>query len=157
MLEIEIRPREGLSLQLFNLHLKSRWTVRKDDPEAVTQRTREAEACRNRIIQRTLEKNRSHYLILGDFNDHPDSAPMRRFQKRGKLKISERLPAADSRGELWTHFYRKQSSYSSVDGILLSPELLPAFKDAGIGDLLRPPEGSDHRIVYADIDCSQLP
>ncbi|MGB0184344.1 MAG: endonuclease/exonuclease/phosphatase family protein [Opitutales bacterium] len=156
LLEVEIRPRPGLSLQIFNLHLKSRWTLRKDDPEAALQRTREAEACRNRIIQRTLEQRRSHYLILGDFNDHPDSAALRRFQKRGKIEIAKRLPATDSRGELWTHFYRKAASYSTVDGILAAPKLMPAVQAAGVVDLLQPPEGSDHRLVYADFDFSRV-
>jgi endonuclease/exonuclease/phosphatase family metal-dependent hydrolase len=156
MLEVEIHPRTGLSLQIFNLHLKSRWTLRKDDPGAVLQRTREAEACRNRIIQRTVEQRRPHYLILGDFNDHPDSAPLRRFQKRGKLLIAQRLEATDSRGELWTHFYRKQASYSTVDGILTAPKLIPAVQAAGVVDLLQPPKGSDHRLVYADFDFSRL-
>lgn len=156
MLEVEIRPRPGLSLQIFNLHLKSRWTVRKDDPEAVLQRTREAEACRNRIISRTIDQDRPHYLILGDFNDQPDSAALRRFKIRGKLPISERLLATDSRGELWTHFYRRQSSYSTVDGILAAPALIPTVKTARIADLIRPPAGSDHRLVYADFDFSRL-
>lgn len=156
LLEVEIRPRPGLSLQIFNLHLKSRWTIRKDDPEAMLQRTREAETCRNRIISRTVDKRRPHYLILGDFNDHPDSAALRRFQKRGSLSIAQRLLAADSRGDHWTHFYRKQSSYSTVDGILAAPQLMPALKSAWVADLIRPPEGSDHRLVYADFDFSNL-
>ncbi|NCG08060.1 MAG: hypothetical protein GWO81_00575 [Verrucomicrobia bacterium] len=157
MLEVEIRPRPGLSVQIFTLHLKSRWTLRDDDPEAVLQRTREAEACRNRIVARTINRGSPYYLILGDFNDDPDSAPLRRFQKRGKLPISERLLATDSRSELWTHFYRRQSSYSTVDGILAAPQLMPAVKTARIADLIHPPEGSDHRLVYTDFDFTKLP
>jgi endonuclease/exonuclease/phosphatase family metal-dependent hydrolase len=156
MLEVEIRPRPGLSLQIFNLHLKSRWTLRDDDPEAAHQRTREAEACRNRIIKRTREEGRPYYLILGDFNDHPNSAALRRFHKRGKLNLTQRLLAIDSRGELWTHFYRKQASYSTVDGILAAPQLIPIVKTPRIADLIRPPAGSDHRLVYADFDFSRL-
>ncbi|CAI8358609.1 MAG: Uncharacterised protein [Opitutia bacterium UBA7350] len=156
MLEVEIRPIPGLRIQIFNLHLKSRWTVRDDDPEAALQRTREAEACRNRIIDRTINESRPHYLILGDFNDNPDSSPLRRFKKRGNLIIAERLIAADSRGEFWTHFYRRQSSYSTVDGILVSPPMMPAVKVGRIADTLSPPQGSDHRLVYADFDFSKL-
>ena len=157
MLEVEIRPFSGLRIQLFNLHLKSRWTLRDDDPEAEIQRIREAEACRNRIVERNIKQERPYYLILGDFNDNPDSSTLRRFYKRGNLRLSERLIAADTRGELWTHFYRRHASYSTVDGILVSPQLIPAVKEAHIADTLRPPEGSDHRMVYADFDFSRLP
>jgi hypothetical protein len=33
---------------------------------------------------------------------------------------------------------------------------MPAVQAAGVVDLLQPPEGSDHRLVYADFDFSRL-
>lgn len=149
MLEVLVQPAKGFEVSIFLVHLKSRMTVLKEDPNAEKQRVREAEACRNRIIERTRGK-RPYYIILGDFNDDPDSATYRRFDHRGDYQISKLLPARDSRGEVWTYFYDRKSIYSKVDWVLASPALTPFFESAHIVDILKPNEGSDHRLVYAD-------
>ena len=157
LLEATVKLNNKIECQLFVVHLKSRWTVTKEDPEAAVQRTREAEACRNRIIARTEDKNKPYYVIIGDFNDHPNSAAFRRFDHRGKLKISDLLPLSDSRGEVWTYFYRKEATYTQVDAIMASPNLFRCFKSGGIIDALKPLEGSDHRLIYADFNFSRQP
>jgi endonuclease/exonuclease/phosphatase family metal-dependent hydrolase len=59
------------------------------------------------------------------------------------------LPAVDSRGEVWTHAYRREESYSRVDQILVSPGLLPFVRGAAarIYDGEGVPQASDHRPV----------
>ena len=39
----------GVSFHIFNLHLKSMWTERKDDPQAKIRREREARMMRDLI------------------------------------------------------------------------------------------------------------
>ena len=144
---------DGSSFQLFVVHLKSRWTDVKEDPESETRRIREAEACRDRIVERTYDRSQYRFLVAGDFNDDPASATLRRFYKRGKLKIGARVPAADSRGEQWTLFYKKRTQYSTVDGFVGSGALQP-YVEAGVAHIVDGPEvllGSDHRMVYLDL------
>lgn len=153
MLETTFQFEDACDFTLFAVHLKSRYEENKADRLSTMRRTREAEACRNRIIERTHEMGRSHYLIAGDFNDHPNSAPMRRFYQRGDLKIGTLVPATDSRGEVWTYFYEKEARYELVDGFITSPKMMPHIK-AGAGrisDLPGAMTGSDHRMVYIDL------
>jgi endonuclease/exonuclease/phosphatase family metal-dependent hydrolase len=153
MLEMTFELTCGTKFQLFALHLKSRYTDKKEDLQSNLRRVREAEACRNRIIERTHDLGADKYLIVGDFNDHPSSATVRRFYRRGNLEIGALVPAADSRGELWTYFYEKESRYESVDGFVASSAFMPMIKSrrAKIVDSLGAITGSDHRMVYLDL------
>lgn len=153
MLEMTFEFTCGTKFQLFAVHLKSRYTDKKEDLQSNLRRVREAEACRNRIIERTHDLGADKYLVVGDFNDHPSSATMRRFYRRGNLEIGALVPAADSRGELWTYFYEKESRYESVDGFVASSAFMPMIKSrcAKIVDSLGALTGSDHRMVYLNL------
>lgn len=153
MLELSFERADGRIFKLFVVHLKSRWTDVKADPESQQRRTREAEACRDRIIERTYEMGLTDFLIVGDFNDHPRSAPLRRFYRKGSLNIGALVPASDSRGEQWSYFYQKQVVYSLVDGFIVSGALAPQV-ETGDGHIVDTPSGligSDHRMVYLDL------
>lgn len=153
MLEMRFALGDGDFFQLFAVHLKSRYAENKMDAESSMRRAREAEACRNRLIERTHEQGLLNYLVVGDFNEHPASAPLRRFYRRGALELGTRVPASDSRGEVWTYFYEKESRYETVDGFVASPDMLRRIK-AGRGHIVDIPgvmNGSDHRMVYLDI------
>jgi endonuclease/exonuclease/phosphatase family metal-dependent hydrolase len=153
MLELSFERPDGSIFKLFVVHLKSRWTDVKADPESQQRRTREAEACRNRIVERTYDLGVTDFVIAGDFNDHPSSAPMRRFYRKGARDIGALVPASDSRGEQWTYFYQKQVNYSLVDGFVVSGSLAPQV-EAGDGHIIDTPSvliGSDHRMVYLDL------
>jgi exonuclease III len=69
------------------------------------------------------------------------------------------LPVADSRGETWTHSYRKEDTYSRVDHILVSRRLSNTVKDGAAriydGDGVR--EASDHRPVFVVLDLGSAP
>jgi endonuclease/exonuclease/phosphatase family metal-dependent hydrolase len=153
MLELSFKRSDGSVFKLFVVHLKSRWTNVKADPESQQRRSREAEACRNRIIERSYDLGVTDFMIVGDFNDHPTSATLRRFYRKGDFDIGALLPASDSRGEQWTYFYHKQVVYSLVDGFVVSGTLMPEVV-AGEGHIVDIPGvlfGSDHRMVYLDL------
>ena len=154
MLEVEFLDPQGHSFQVFGVHLKSKWSDEDRDPDSNLKRAREAEACRDRLIERTLDRGRFYYLIAGDFNQHPRSSAMRRFFNRGELKIGELVRAEDSRGHLWTHEYRRESSYSLVDGIIVSPKLMPQVRDQRgyVADWPKGQRGSDHRMVFLNLE-----
>ncbi len=153
MLELSFQQSNGLPFKVFVVHLKSRWSDEKADIESKLRRTREAEACRNRIIERTFEMGVPDFLIAGDFNDHLGSATMRRFHRRGSLAVGSLVPAVDSREEQWTYFYKKQAVYSLVDGFIVSNSLSPkvATGRGTIMDIQGSLLGSDHRMVYLDL------
>jgi endonuclease/exonuclease/phosphatase family metal-dependent hydrolase len=156
MLELVFEGENGEVFKLFIVHLKSKYTVHKKDPESQLRRTREAQACRNRIVERTFDIGVDRFLVAGDFNDHPDSGPLRRFYSRGELQLGDLVPAADSRGEVWTYFYERRGQYSLVDGFVVSPEMAPNIK-AGRGYIVDTPgalDGSDHRMVYLDLNIN---
>lgn len=150
---LEVGFVHGIPFTLFSLHLKSRFSRDKRDPFSAQWRLKEAEACRNRIIERVDDKKINHYCIIGDFNDNPNSTVMRRFYKRGDRIIGHQLLAEDSRGETWTYLYAKERVYSTVDGFVLSPELLSYVENdsAAIWDQPKSEIGSDHRLVYFDL------
>lgn len=153
VLEVQIATSAG-EFTLWALHLKSRYTNRPDDPNSARRRAGEATVIRNRVLERMGDPAREKFLIVGDFNDVKTSAALRYMQRRGKTKIADLLPAADSRGEAWTYVYRREEVYNRVDHILVSARLKPAVAGgrAVIHDSAAVLVASDHRPVYVTLD-----
>ena len=152
VLEVIFATSEG-DFSIFVVHLKSRRTERKDDPESAIQRALEAEAVRDLVLARYPNPAKGRFIICGDWNDTRSSRPVRALQKRGDTEVGEILRASDSRGETWTHFYRREDTYSRIDYMLVSTALLPKvaggratiWDGPGVGD------GSDHRPVFLQL------
>ncbi|MBG30935.1 MAG: hypothetical protein CMI31_13190 [Opitutae bacterium] len=143
----------GMKWSLFVVHLKSKWTERKDDFEGAARRTGEARAARDLIKKNHPAKDAPRYLVAGDFNDHRDSSPLRRFLKSGDTQLTSLVPASDSRGEVWTHYWKKRDLYSRVDFFLATSAMFERVKN-GRGTLVDFPEAgqaSDHRMIYLDL------
>lgn len=141
-------------LSIFGVHLKSRHTDTPEDPESAGRRAGEATAMRNRILENHPDPERDLFLILGDFNDHKASRPVRAFLRRGKTIIADLVPAADKDGDAWTYRYAKEDSYDRVDLMLASRALMRHISPGAA----RIPDGpdvaaaSDHRPVVVSID-----
>lgn len=139
----------GGEITIFAVHLKSRITERPDDVQSTVRRTGEAAAIRDRVLKRFPTPDSARFVILGDCNDSKASKAVERLHQRGKTTIATLLPAADGRGETWTHAFRRDDTYSRVDHILVSPGLLPAVQGGAAkifdGENTRP--ASDHRPV----------
>lgn len=151
LMEVTFRT-SGIEWRLFNLHLKSKWTERDDDPQSSMLREKEARCIRDFIRQNHPPESNSMHLIVGDFNDFKKSAPLRRFLQVNKTVLHHMLPCRDFMGRFWTHHYAKQDSYDRIDYMLASPAMFNAYvPDSGrIADHFRCLEGSDHRMIYAD-------
>lgn len=149
LLEVTIETALG-DVTLFAVHLKSRFTDRIDDPLSALRRAGEAAAIRDRILQRFPNPAEARFIILGDCNDSPRSRPLAALQNRGKTRIAELLAAADSRGDTWTHAYRREDSYSRADYMLVSAALKPQVRGgvAVIYDGAGAQAASDHRPVF---------
>ncbi len=152
LLEVTFATAAG-DVTLFAVHLKSRLTDRPDDPQSAIRRTAEATAVRDTVLQRFPDPSSARFLILGDCNDTKDSKTLQRLLKRGQTDIALLLPAADTRGETWTHAYRKEESYSRIDHILVSPGFGAAVVGgtAHIYDGPAVREASDHRPVMVTV------
>ncbi len=155
MLEVRFDTAEG-EVALFVVHLKSRLTVRRDDPEAKLRRGREATAARDRILELFPEPTAARFIIAGDFNEGTLHRPVRAFSEIGGRPISELVPAYDSRSETWTHRYRRNDEYSRVDFFMVST-LLEPFVQSGAGTIPDDPDvmiASDHRPVVMTLELA---
>ena len=148
----------GEELVVFGLHLKSRYTDRPDDPLSAIRRAAEATAVRDRVLQRCPEPAVTRFVILGDCNDDKASKALGFLQQRGKTEIAEVLAASDSRGETWTHAFRKNDTYTRVDHVLVSAALRPAVVGgaARIYDGAGWREASDHRAVVVVLEIGTV-
>jgi endonuclease/exonuclease/phosphatase family metal-dependent hydrolase len=158
LLEVRVATAGG-ELTLFVVHLKSRFTDRPDDPESALRRAGEAVAVRDRVLAIFPDTAAARFLIVGDCNDAPASRPLRALMSRGSTPIAELLTAADTRGETWTHFYRKQDSYSRVDYVLVSAALKTSVVGGAV-QIFDAPEtkmASDHRPVLLRLELSPPP
>lgn len=136
---------------LFNLHLKSRLTDEREDPRSEVRRTSEARVIRD-YIRHTYPPDEVAFVIAGDVNDTAGSAPLRRLTQVSGRTITRRLDAEDSRGQRWTHRFRREDAYTRVDYILPSPafELRWELMGMAIDDDPRVLIASDHRPVWTD-------
>lgn len=151
MLELRISDGQG-EWSLFNLHLKSKYTDVKSDPMSTQRRTLEARAARDRIVKVYPDLERRRYLVVGDLNDSPASGALRALAKRGDRILSVPIEFQDSRGHRWTHFYKREDSYTRIDYMLRSPGWKALASITGTIDE-RPDyyEGSDHRLIWMEV------
>ena len=153
LLEVTFATATG-DLTLFGLHLKSRFTDRPDDPLSAVRRAGEATAIRDAVLARFPDPTDARFLILGDCNDGKTGKAVQRLLRRGKTEVAKLLPAADARGETWTHAYRKEETYSRVDHILVSPGLSASVR-GGVAHIYGAAEAmgaSDHRPVVVTLE-----
>jgi endonuclease/exonuclease/phosphatase family metal-dependent hydrolase len=153
LLEVRL-AHEGGEITVFVLHLKSRYTDRTEDPMSAQQRAGEAVALRDRVLAVHAEPATARFVIVGDFNDARVSRPVKALLTRGDTTIAQWVPTTDSRGEGWTHFFKKDDSYSRVDHVLVSPALWPHVR-GGVGQIYDGAEtakASDHRPVVITLE-----
>ncbi len=157
VLEVIFATNEG-DFSVFVVHLKSKLTEGKDDLESAQRRALEAEAVRDLVLSRYPDPAKAKFLVVGDWNDTPGTRPVRALQKRGDTVIGELAEVTDSRGQVWTHFYRREATYSRIDYLLVSPGLKPfvASNSARIWDGPRTAAASDHRPVYLQLNLEPI-
>lgn len=148
-LRLPIGERE---LAIFVLHLKSRLTERPDDPGAAEWRQAEAVAVRERILAAGRRPEDDWTIVAGDFNDSPRGRAVGALLQRGSRRLFSLVEVEDSRGERWTHWYRRDDTYSRVDHVLVSPALQGSVRSARIEDGPATTTASDHRPVVVTFE-----
>jgi endonuclease/exonuclease/phosphatase family metal-dependent hydrolase len=158
--EVDIQAATNFTVTLLVAHLKSRLiTPEADEAE---ERLGEARVLRGLIDARLARDPGAKLIVLGDFNDHPDSAPLKEIIGRGKTKLFDTRPVEhngdtaraeppyyEPRDVAWTYFYGRTDSYERIDYLLITPALKPYWAPA---ETLIPfvPNwgiGSDHRPI----------
>ena len=166
--EVDIQVANHFRFTLIGVHLKSRRPVA--DADEADLRLEEAKVLRRILDQHFQADPDVNLVVLGDFNDVPNSPSTRAVMGRGKFRLFDTRPAernGDSgtdpenhhppRTIAWTHFYGVDDTYSRIDYILLSPAMkrhwlaegtfIPTVPNWGIG--------SDHRPVAASFTLKE--
>lgn len=138
----------GGELTVVVVHLKSPLSDDPRDPRADALRRAEAGAVRARLQERFPDPRRAAFLLLGDCNEGPAGPAVRTLLRRGRTELLRLVPAADERGDSWTHHYRRGETYARVDLILVSPAVAPWLTGPGeVIDGTDVRQASDHRPV----------
>jgi endonuclease/exonuclease/phosphatase family metal-dependent hydrolase len=161
--EIDVRVHDRYQFTLINAHLKSKLETGSASQADI----REQEAIRlRRIIEFRLQANpQLNLVVVGDFNDHPDSSALRILRGRGARQGLVDTRPAEPNGDdhdlsnarytprriTWTSHYGKEDSYGRVDYILLSPGIAREWDRSGTFILAFANWGiaSDHRPIIA--------
>ncbi len=128
-LELNFETPDGKPLTIFVNHLKSNYVDEKDpvktkQEEQKNNKLRLKQAIKVSDLVRARFPGNSFkeedFVILGDFNDTPDSpALVPLLEGMGMEDVLSRLDIK----ERWTHWWEKENSVSQLDYILLSPHL----------------------------------
>lgn len=156
--EVDIQVNPNYSFTLISGHLKSKRPVGSGDESEL--RLEEAKLLREVIDQRFATDPAVNLVVLGDFNDTKDSAPLKTIVGRGRRKLVDTRPVernGDScqpgniRNVTWTHYYATEDSYSRIDYLLLSPGMAAEWLSNETYVLALPDWGvaSDHRPITA--------
>lgn len=126
--EYEINLPSGARLWVLVNHMKSKGFGRQSDNDA--KRFRQAKRVRE-IYEAHLTRGDDLIAIVGDFNDTPDSAPLKPLLADGStLRDVSEFAGFDDGGRPGTH--GNCTASSKIDYVLLSPALFNTITAAGI-------------------------
>jgi endonuclease/exonuclease/phosphatase family metal-dependent hydrolase len=163
--EVDVQAGAKYAFTLISAHLKSRRALAQADEGEL--RLEEAKRLREKIDARLAANPDLNLVVLGDFNDTCDSAPIRVLIGRGRHKLIDSRPAERNgdntpspnpawapRNVTWTHFFGKDDTYSRIDYILLSPGMARALvrNETYVLTIANWGVASDHRPLVATFE-----
>ncbi|MCC7192855.1 MAG: endonuclease/exonuclease/phosphatase family protein [Phycisphaeraceae bacterium] len=154
--QVRIQATATQIVDLYSVHLKSKYDS-PDDKESVKYRLAEATAARQIIAENMTKQPDQLAVMLGDFNDEPQSLTLKTLlapQTDGKpfLIDAHAKLAPDTRIT-----YLKEPYRSTIDYILVSPALVKMSIPNSARVLSDPSVlgGSDHAPISASFDLSR--
>jgi endonuclease/exonuclease/phosphatase family metal-dependent hydrolase len=178
-LEVEIlkKDRSNTLLTLYIQHLKSKYSKFKrgtpeydiDQQKSIEKRKKQVENVIE-IVKSNHDIDKENFIILGDFNDTPNSTALEEFLKpNNDLKLFNALEtiqqtsnSADSTEKRprdthkWTRTQdsgNKLTTYSQLDYILLSDSLKSHIHEAKV-EQRKFSTGSDHYLCWAELNLT---
>jgi len=160
--EVDVRAATNFTVTLLVAHLKSRLKAAAADE--AEERLGEAKVLRGIIDARLAHDPEARFIVLGDFNDTKDTAPIKEIIGRGKTKLFDTRPAEcngdtvpaeppyyEPRDVAWTYYYGKDDTYSRIDYIFASPAMKRHWlaNETYVPFVANWGAGSDHRPVVA--------
>ncbi len=157
--EVEIEVNTNYHFTLIAAHLKSRVLVATGDE--AEERLQEATLLRELIARRLTANPNLNLVVLGDFNDIRDSAPLKTIIGNDANPLFDLRPAerphpahipSDEHAVTWTYHFAKQDVYSRIDYIFVSRGMSREWLNEDTY-VFNPPDwglASDHRPVVAD-------
>jgi len=147
ILDVQVQVNPTYSFRVIVLHLKSRRAVEGADQAAM--RLEEAKLARRHIDRILADNPRQNLIVLGDFNDTPDAAPVQTIAGTSSTTPLYVLPAKTAKGYQGTHFWMAKKEWSRIDYLMVSPGMSNEYMTgtATIYEGTGAWEGSDHRPV----------
>ena len=161
-LELKVQANRAFHFTLIAAHLKSKRAVPQADESDL--REQEGLLLREKVNARLSEDPGGDLIVLGDFNDTPNSRVIKTLVGRGRNVLVDTRPGerfaggapvsgaqGGSRPVCWTHYFPEADAYTRIDYILLSRALARKLKREETYVLAWPDWGlaSDHRPVIA--------
>ncbi len=149
-LEVDLQVRKDYVVKIYVVHLKSK-RASSTDSIASADEIRAGEAkllCK--YLDEDLKKNpKLNLVLMGDFNDLEDSAPMR-FLKESKLSLNDLKPKARD-GSTGTYYYFPARQKERIDYMFVSDGLKKEYLDnsATVRDDEVSRKASDHSPIHA--------
>jgi endonuclease/exonuclease/phosphatase family metal-dependent hydrolase len=144
-LDVVVELDGAYRLRLVGAHLKSKLPV--PEGESLVRRM-EAQLLRGHVDSVLLAEPNTPLLVYGDLNDTREQPAIREILgNKGSAGALVDLPAEDSLGDRWTHYWRTADVYSRIDYLLVNKALFPRVVK-GSARVWRSPiwrEASDHR------------
>ena len=135
----------GEAVTVYALHLKSK---RGNRISSDRERLAQAKMVR-RLVRATLEKGRPKVVVMGDFNDGPDSKTLREIRGLNDTswEMSHASASENMQGEPWTYVFADRRQ--ALDHILLSKFLFDEVTSATV--IRFEDDVSDHDALAVDV------
>jgi endonuclease/exonuclease/phosphatase family metal-dependent hydrolase len=150
---VKLHPVDQRTLSVFIVHFKSKRTVDDDDPQSAKWRLAEALAVRRIVEQRLAEDPDAWIAVVGDFNDTPESRPIKALTE----PVDDRGVLVDLIGretDTPPVTYLRSPYRSQIDYIMVTPGLAACYV-AGSARVINQPnmmQASDHTPIVASFD-----
>jgi len=122
VLAFDIEPRPGVTMRIFVVHFKSKRDS-PDDPDSAKWRLSEAKEVRRIVDKQLADDPDALVAVVGDFNDTPDSEPIRALlgpNERGKRSLIDAHAGLPDDQRVT---YLREPYRSTIDYIMVSPAM----------------------------------
>ena len=153
ILDATIQVTPEFSFRALGVHLKSMREIPEADQSLM--RRNEAHLLRKHIDSILKADPATKLMAYGDFNEHPKNPPLDEI--RGNRAVPETslsdIYLKDRNGEIWTHFWDWEDTYSRLDYIFVNKAFHPHVKarDSYIFADKDFDQASDHRPLVLKI------